>query len=72
MKSTYKIAMAMIGSFVLIPLKKTSSIPSDGEARSVSEKDWKGSLGGSWGAIRGAMRPRFPEAYSSVSSGRGA
>jgi hypothetical protein len=37
-----------------IPLKRPSSIPSDGEARSVSEKDLKGSLGGSWGTFSGA------------------
>jgi tetratricopeptide (TPR) repeat protein len=58
--------------YLRIPLKKPSSIPSDGEARRVLEKGWKGYLGGAWAAIPGAMRPAFPEAYSSVSSGRGA
>jgi hypothetical protein len=44
------------------PLKKPSSIPSDGEARCVLEKGWKGCLGGAWAAIPGGMRPAFREA----------
>jgi hypothetical protein len=39
------------GRYLKMPLKRPSSIPSDGEARSVSEKGWKGCLGGVWVAI---------------------
>ena len=39
------------GRYLRIPLKKPSSIASDGEACGVSEKGWKGCLGdGSWAA----------------------